>query len=454
METLKQLHETRASLHAQIKALADRQSEWTAEDQGTWDSLNAAYDSNYSKLESEQSRLQAESDRRQQIEARLGSMGQHAASNPRIGRDGGTIEQGPHNRQLFGGGPSRDEQRALAVQAWLRVAHDASDVGPITDEHHAAAKACGVNLNALSPLRINLASNFGEMRAALSSQNGAAGGYTFSDSFVASLEQAMLAYGGMFTVADVIRTSTAEPLRWPTANDTANTGRQIGESQPVTTLDPTFAQVIWNAYKFTSDEILVPFELLRDNAVNLVAVLSEMLGERLGRIQNTKYTTGSGANTPKGIVTCAAAGVTAASATAIAFDELIDLEHSLDPSRRRMPGVGYMFHDSILKALRKLKDGEGRYLWQSGANSGAPDTLNTFPYTINQDMASAISSGAVTVLFGQMSKYKIRQVNSIRLYRLTERHRENDQDAFLAFAEGDGNLLDAGDNPVKKLTQA
>ncbi len=129
------------------------------------------------------------------------------------------------------------------------------------------------------------------------------------------------------------------------------------------------------------------------------------------------------------------------------------MEHTIDPSRRNLPGVGYMFHDSILQALRKLKDGEGRYLWQAGANSGAPDTLNTRPYTINQDMASSLVTTAISMLFGQLTMYKIRQVNVIRLYRLVERHRENDQDAFLAFIRGDGNLLDSGDNPVKKMTQ-
>jgi HK97 family phage major capsid protein len=303
-------------------------------------------------------------------------------------------------------------------------------------------------------MRIGLHSNFSQVRNALSGQTGTAGGFTYGDTFISNLELAMLAYGAMFEKSDVIRTTNGEPLRWPTANDTSNSGRQVGESAAVASLDPTFGQVTWNAYKFTSDEIKVPFELLRDNAVNLAAILPAMLGERLGRIQNTKFTVGSGAATSWGIVNRAYAGVTAASATAIAFDEIIDLEHSLDPSRRKMPGVGYMFHDSILKALRKLKDGEGRYLWQSGANTGAPDTLNGYTYSVNQDMASSIATTAITMLFGQLSAYKIRQVNGIRLYRLVERHRENDQDAFLAFIEADGNLLDAGDHPVRKLTQA
>jgi len=452
LQKLKELQEKRQQVAAQMKDLhsSTPADKWDAEKEAAWDKLDKEYAANLADLEAENKRTHDEASRRERLEA----IDKHGNANPIIGRDHGRLEDGPKNSAIFNpGAPSKDEQRALAIQGWMRAAHDSQDVGPITDAHREAAKACGVNLGHGSTLRINLHSNFAEVRNALSSQVGSAGGFTFGDTFVANLERAMLAFGGMFQVSDVIRTTTGEPMRWPTANDTSNSGRQIGESAAVTTLDPTFAQVIWNAYKFTSDEILVPFELLRDNAVNLVNVLSEMLGERLGRIQNTKYTLGSGAGTPKGIVTCAAAGVTAASATAIAFDEVIDLEHSLDPSRRRMAGVGYMFHDNILKALRKLKDGEGRYLWQAGANTGAPDTLNTFPYTINQDMASSIAADAVTMLFGQFPKYKIRQVNSVRLYRLVERYRENDQDAFLAFMEGDGNLLDAGDHPVKKLTQ-
>lgn len=452
---VKELNTKRGELYQQIRTLADRQNEWTAEDKGQWDAVNKAYDENYAALEAEKTELAAEHEREDAVNNRLASLDQHGSADLSrlIGRQ--SMAQGPRNRRVFDpSAPTQDNLRALAIQGWLRAAHDPADVGPITDEHRAAAAQMGVNLSGMSSLRIQLHQDFNQVRAALSSQDGSTGGYTFGDTFIANLERAMLAFGGMFQVADVIRTSTGEPMRWPTANDTSNSGRQIGENAAIaSTAQPSFGQVVWNAYKFTSDEILVPFELLRDNAVNLVMVLSQMLGERLGRIQNTKYTTGTGAGTPYGIVTRAAAGVTAASATAIAFDEVIDLEHSVDPSRRSLSGVGYMFHDSILKALRKLKDGEGRYLWQSGANTGSPDTLNTYPYTVNQDMASSIASGAVTMLFGQLTQYKIRQVNAIRLYRLVERHRENDQDAFLAFAEGDGNLLDSGDNPVKKLAQ-
>jgi HK97 family phage major capsid protein len=448
---LDELQAKRDDLATRIKNLADTSENWGAEDKATWDVINAEYDDNLTLLTTERTAVEAsaaeDDNRRQRLEEISGYKPFVANSKrPQFGRDGSSLDGGPKGN----GGVAN---HALALQGWMRMGHDPSDVGNVTDEHRQAAAACGFSLNNRSSCKIPLHNDFSQVRNALSSQDGSSGGFTYGDTFVANLERAMLAYGGMLNVAEIIRTNGAEPMRWPTANDTQNTGRQIGEGQPVTPLDPTFGQVIWNAYKFTSDEIYVPFELLRDNAVNLTSVLSEMLGQRLGRIQNSKATNGTGAATMRGITVAAAAGNVTASSTAIAFDEVIDLEHSLDPSRRMMPGVGYMFHDNILKALRKLKTGTGEYLWQQGSNTGAPDTLNRYPYTINQDMASAISTGQITMLFGQMSQYKIRQVGGIRLYRLTERARENDQDVFLAFMEADGNLLNAGDNPVKKMTQ-
>ncbi len=470
MANLKDLQDKRLDLANKIQDFAKAEDSkgdagWSAETTTAWEALNADYDATKASLDSESDRAQKAEERKVANAKRLEEISNYQPSiTNRIGRDDGSLEKGPKNGKTFGvaADPDSHELYATALQGWMLNQVDDSAV---TDAHVTAAKSCGMNLRSRNlDIKLSNSRDFkkvrnsfraGQVTNALSSQTGASGGFTFGETFIGNLELAMLAFGGMLQVADVIRTTTAEPMRWPTANDTTNTGRQLGETAAVTnTSDPAFAQVLWNSYKFTSDEILVPYELLRDNAVNLLDNISEMLGMRLGRIQNTKATNGLGANTMKGITVAAALGVTAASATAIAFDELIDLEHSLDPSRRSMPGVGYMFNDGILKALRKLKDGQGRYLWQAGANTGAPDTLNTRPYTINQDMQATIATGTTTILFGQFSQYKIRQVNNIRLYRLVERYRENDQDAFLAFIEADGNLLDAGDHPVKKLVQA
>ena len=142
-----------------------------------------------------------------------------------------------------------------------------------------------------------------------------------------------------------------------------------------------------------------------------------------------------------------------ASSTSILFDEVIDLEHSIDPTIRGRETCGYMFHDLVLRELRKLKDGEGRYLWQSGANDGAPDLLNNRPYFVNQDMASEIASGNVTMLFGDLQQHKVRQVKGIRLYHLEERYKDTDEVGFMAFVRGDSILLNVANSPIKKLTQ-
>lgn len=473
-DKLKTLQEQRMKLAGDMRSHRNEldnlpQDAEPAEWQQKWDELNAAYDGVMSELEAENKAVErqaAADERLASIESSLS--GSNDPIRSRIGRDGGTIAAGPVNRDAFGGdGASTDcESFAMALQGWM-LANSTSQRAQPTEQHREAAARMGVSLNK-GEFSVHLPTNYGAIQQAflnnpknpvgfrndLSAVSGSSGSYTIGSTFVERLERAMLAYGGMLRVSEVIRTSHGEPMRWPTADDTGNSGVQLEESTSIgSSVDPSFGSVTWNAYKFSSQPILVPYELIEDSAINLIEVLGSMMGERLGRIQNTKFTTGTAAGTAKGIVTAATAGVTTTSSTAIAWDELFDLEHSLDPSRRMMPDVGFMFHDNVLKALRKLKDGDGQYLWSNGTQSNQPDMINGYSYVINQDMASSIASGEVTVLFGQFSQYKIRQVNEVRFYRLQERYRDTDQDGFIAFVRSDGNLLDAGDGPVRKMTQ-
>lgn len=457
--TIKELREKRAQLTAEVKRmsglLTGDKTAFTAEEQAQWERVNAEYDSNAAALKIAERAEQVESESRSREDRRTlpgrDDMGADEARSSSRGNTGGNAAA------------ATEEDRSIAIQAWFReqCGHD------LEERHVEACERLGFN-----PRRRNLdiellpttrhqaltaafrnGHQSGAHKRALSANLGSTGGVTVAPgTLVTSLEVAMLDFSGVMQVADTIRTPSGEPLTWPTANDTSNSGRQIGESAAVTTLDPTFAGVTWSAYKFTSDEILVPTELLEDSVFDIAGVIGPMLGERLGRILESKFTTGTGAATPKGIVTAATLGHTTASATAITYDEIIRLEHSVDPAYRN--SAGYMMHDSVMLALRLLKDGNGQYLWRSGVDSDRPDTLNGRPVTVNQNMASTIESAAKTVLFGQLNKYKVRMVNAIRLYRLVERHRENDQDAFLAFVRADGNLLDAGVAPVKYLLQA
>jgi HK97 family phage major capsid protein len=115
-----------------------------------------------------------------------------------------------------------------------------------------------------------------------------------------------------------------------------------------------------------------------------------------------------------------------------------------------------MMHDTALLYVRKLKDASGQYLWQPGMQAGVPDRLLGYPVAINQQMEPLVSNLPVTakehILFGAFEKYVIRDAGGVRMYHLTERYRDVDQDAFIAFKRVDGRALNTA--AFKTLLQA
>jgi HK97 family phage major capsid protein len=281
------------------------------------------------------------------------------------------------------------------------------------------------------------------------------GGYAVPQGFFPSLERAMLNFAGILNVAEVIRTLDGRTMPWPTSNDTGNTGAMIGESTAVAEQTVPFSVVNFKAWKAQSKLVRVSTELLRDNGVDLAGQLGAILGERLGRILNTKCTVGAGTTEPTGIVTAASLGNTTASSTAITMDEIIELVHSVDVSYRSAAyNCGFMLSDTVAKYLRKLKDSDGRYLWQDSPIFGQPATLLGWPVTINNAMSASIATTEKTVLFGALAKFRIRIVNDVRIRRLVERYADYDEEGFLGFIEFDSNLVDGGGGAIKYLAQA
>jgi HK97 family phage major capsid protein len=224
----------------------------------------------------------------------------------------------------------------------------------------------------------------------------------------------------------------------------------ISENTAVAAADPSFAVVNFGAYKISSKLVLVPNELMEDNAVNLAEQIGMMIGERIGRAQSVYFTTGTGSSQPQGILAGATLGVTAASTTVIAPNEIIDLIHTVDPAYRTDPSFGLMMSDGVLAFVRKMTDGNGRYLYPE--NSG--NTILGYPVFVNQQMSSTFTTGQKLMLAGAFKKYKIRDVNSIRFRRLEERYAEYDQTGFIAFMRSDAHLLDAATHPIKYLKLA
>lgn len=276
-----------------------------------------------------------------------------------------------------------------------------------------------------------------------------AGGFLVPTGFRAELEKALLQFGGMRqSRATVLRTATGNDLPMPTSNDTGNSGALLAENTTDAEQDVTFGSTTLNAYKYTSKIVKVSIELMQDSAFSMDAFLAAALGERLGRIHNTHFTTGTGSGQPNGVVTAATLGKTGTTGqtTSIIYDDLVDLEHSVDPAYRGQ--AEWMLNDSSVKIIKKLVDGNGLPLWSSGIAVREPDTILGYPWIVNQDMA-AMAANAKSVLFGDFSKYMIRDVMDITMIRLAERYADAGQVGFIAFSRNDGDLLDAGTNPVK-----
>lgn len=298
-----------------------------------------------------------------------------------------------------------------------------------------------------------------ELRA-LGAATGSAGGYTVPEGFWAKVTETLKYYGGAEDGAEVITTTIGNPLPWPTNNDTSNTGYMLGEGSAASNEgDLTFGQKSLGAYTFVSGPAQVSLILSQDSAFDIESFVARKMGERIGRAENPKFTTGTGSSQPQGYITGATLGKTAASTTAVTYNEIVDLEHSVDRAYRANPNdCLFKFHDLVFAELRKLRDdsggaGVGRPLWQPSVTAGAPDTFNGYRYAINNDMASSLGASNKTIAFGNFrAAFVVRRVVGGQLMRLTERYAEYLQVGFIGYERADSLVQDAA--AVKYLAQA
>lgn len=269
------------------------------------------------------------------------------------------------------------------------------------------------------------------------------GGYLVPQTWASTLIVGMKAYGPMNdgSVVSYLNTASGGQINLPSMDDTASTGARIAENTTVDADTLAFGSKTLNAYKYTSKVFKISSELFQDSGVDIQAVITAAMAERLGRVINTDLTTGAGTTgIPNGVATAASAGVTLALAnSAITADDLISLQHSVDPAYRS--NAGFMLNDATVAKIRKLKDDNGAYIWQPGLAAGVAGTILGQPFYVNQDIASSGVAGK-SVLYGDFSKYTVRRVNGFTLRRLDELYAESDNVGFVAFARIDGELMD------------
>jgi HK97 family phage major capsid protein len=391
---------------------AEARGGFTAEDEQTYDRLNSEIDRLTKDIERQERQYQLEKD---------------------------AAEFRDHSGAGFQGGEQRGEQAANA---------------PVTQREEYRSVFNKFLVNGFADLNNEERSLLNQGRATmeartLSAVTGAAGGFTVPQGFYNSLIETMKAFGGMRQSRHTqLRTNAGNTLPIPTVDDTSNVGAIVGESAAVgSATDPVFGQKNLGAYKYTSKTILVPIELLQDSAFDIEAYIRKIIATRIGRITNTHFTVGTGSSQPTGVVTNATLGKTGTTGqtTSVIYDDLVDLIHSVDPAYRANSSE-FMLNDSSLKALRKLKDGQGNPIWQPGLVQGAPDKILGYDYIINQDIATMAAS-AKSMLFGDFSNFFIRDVMDLAIFRIGEKYIENGQVGFVAFSRHDSTLADT--NAIK-----
>lgn len=292
------------------------------------------------------------------------------------------------------------------------------------------------------------AQDWADVRATMSTSTPGEGGYTVPTDVAGQISDVLKAYGGVRSVANVIQSNMGNDINFPTSDGTSEVGELIGQNTTATASDPSFGVVTLSTYKFSSKIVAVPFELLQDSAADVEVFVARRLGDRLGRITNQYFTTGTGTSQPKGVVTASAAGKTGTTGqtTTVIVDDLIDLVHSVDPAYRA-GNCKFMMNDASLKVIRKLKDTAGRPVFlpgYEGLGGAMGDSLLGYDVVINQDVAT-MAANAKSILFGDFSRYTIRDVMGFTLFRFDDSaYAKLGQVGFLAWMRTGGTLTDGG----------
>ena len=264
------------------------------------------------------------------------------------------------------------------------------------------------------------------------------GGYLVPDEYERTLVEALEEENVFRQMAKVIRTSSGD--RKIPVVATKGTASWIDEEGAYTESDDSFGQVSIGAYK-VGTMIKVSEELLNDSVFDLESYIAKEFARRIGAKEEEAFFTGDGSGKPLGVLAAtggAETGVTAASSTAVTADELMDLFYSLKSPYRKK--AVWVLNDSTIKAVRKLKDSTGQYLWQPSLVAGTPDTLLGRPGKTSAYMP-VIAAGAKTIAFGDFSYYWIADRQGRSFKRLNELYAANGQVGFLGSQRVDGKLV-------------
>ena len=264
------------------------------------------------------------------------------------------------------------------------------------------------------------------------------GGYTVPNEFERQLIEGLEDENIMRGLVHVIRTGSGEHKIPIVASH--GTGSWVEEENQIPESDDAFSQISLSAHKFAT-MIRVSRELLNDSAFDIAAYIAHEFTRRAGAAEEQAIIAGDGSHKPIGLLHAtlgAQVGVTAAATAAITADELIDLQHSLKSGYRRK--ACWIMNDATISAIRKLKDGQGQYIWQPGIKEGAPDMLFNQKVLMSNYMP-LVAAGNKVILYGDFSYYWLAEREGRTLERLNELYAVTDQVGFKMTERLDGRLI-------------
>jgi HK97 family phage major capsid protein len=285
-----------------------------------------------------------------------------------------------------------------------------------------------------------------QYRTTQSGQNttAATGGYLIPQGFGGEIIKSILTISEMLNWVTLKNTDSGNAIPYPTNNDTANKGHYLTEETQAAQTLTSYGQKTLNAWTLVSDIVPVSFQVLEDSAFNLQDEVLSLCTDRLARGIDYALILGNGSSEPNGIETAATTQGAYFAKSAITRLTLLDLLHSVNNGYRKSPKCAFAFSDSTLKVIKKLATGtaDDRSMWQPSMIAGQPDTIEGYPYFINDNIDAFGTAGNKPMYFGDWSKYYFRQVGGFHLQVFNERYADFLQRAFMMWTRNDGELMD------------
>jgi HK97 family phage major capsid protein len=189
--------------------------------------------------------------------------------------------------------------------------------------------------------------------------------------------------------------------------------------------------------------IKVSKTLLRRSSIGADAIVRDRLAYKIAVVMENAYLNGSGAGQPLGIFTASSNGIstsrdvsTGNTTSSITFDGLKEAEYSLKAQYRRI--ASWLFHRDGIKQISKLKDNEGRYIWQPSVQVGQPDRILNLSVYESEYVPNTFTTGLYVGILGDFSKYWIADALTMTIQVLLELFAATNQNGYISRVESDG----------------